>query len=230
MRLELDHFIRWQCCEAGGGPFHQLTVLRQEVDHLYQAWVHYWLTVLWGRSWTISSADSAARQEVDHFISWQCWGRRWTIYIRPGSTTGWQCCEAGGRPFISGLGPLLADSAVRQEVDYLYQAWVHHWLTVLRQEVDHFISWQCCEAGGPFISGLGPPLADSADQRGRQLRQTGIRDSTLHEGEQTVHHTIQDCCSWWQQRHHSWSQNETTTTKLRGRAEDLHHTIPVLGS
>ena len=55
------------------------------------------------------------------------------------------------------------------------------------------------------------------------LKRIGIMDSALcdcKEAEQTVHHILQDCPIWRKQRHQLWQQNEPTTNKLWGTAED----------
>ena len=48
--------------------------------------------------------------------------------------------------------------------------------------------------------------------------------------EQTVHHTLQDCSIWRQQRHQIWLQDESTTNKLWGTAEDLRRTTQFLAT
>ena len=59
------------------------------------------------------------------------------------------------------------------------------------------------------------------------LKRIGIMDSALcdcKEAEQTVHHILQDCSVWWRQRNQLWLQDESTTNKLWGTAEDLRRT------
>ena len=50
------------------------------------------------------------------------------------------------------------------------------------------------------------------------------------EAEQTVHHILQDCFIWRKQRHQLWTQDQLTTNKLWGTAEDLHHTTQFLAT
>ena len=50
------------------------------------------------------------------------------------------------------------------------------------------------------------------------------------EAEQTVHHILQDCPIWRKQRHQSWPQDESTTNKLWGMAEDLRRTTQFLAT
>ena len=60
------------------------------------------------------------------------------------------------------------------------------------------------------------------------LKRTGIMNSALcdcEEAEQTVHHILQDCPIWRKQRHQLWPQDESTTNKPWGTAEDLRRTI-----
>ena len=47
---------------------------------------------------------------------------------------------------------------------------------------------------------------------------------------QTVHHILQDCSIWRQQKHQLWLQDQSTTNKLWGTAEDLRHTIQFLAA
>ena len=59
------------------------------------------------------------------------------------------------------------------------------------------------------------------------LMRIGIMDSALcycKEAEQTVHHILQDCPIWQKQRHQLRPQDESTTNKLWGTAEDLRRT------
>ena len=63
------------------------------------------------------------------------------------------------------------------------------------------------------------------------LKRIGIMDSALcdcKEAEQTVHHILQDCPIWRKQRHQLWPQDESTTNKLWGTAEDLRRTTQFL--
>ena len=65
------------------------------------------------------------------------------------------------------------------------------------------------------------------------LRRTGIMDSALcdcKEAEQTIHHILQDCPIWWKQRRQLWPQDESTTNKLWGTAEDLRRTTQFLAT
>ena len=65
------------------------------------------------------------------------------------------------------------------------------------------------------------------------LRQFGIMDSALcdcKEAEQTVHRILQDCPIWRKQRHQLWPQDESTTNKLWGTAEDLRRTTQFLAT
>ena len=65
------------------------------------------------------------------------------------------------------------------------------------------------------------------------LKRIGIMDSALcdcKEAEQTVHHILQDCSIRRKQRHQLWPQDESTTNKLWGTAEDLRHTTQFLAS
>ena len=65
------------------------------------------------------------------------------------------------------------------------------------------------------------------------LKRIGIMDSTLcdcKEAEQTVHHILQDCPVWRKQRHQLWPQDESTTNKLWGTAEDLRRTTQFLAT
>ena len=48
------------------------------------------------------------------------------------------------------------------------------------------------------------------------------------EAEQTVHHILQDCPVWRKQIHQLWPQDEPTTNKLFGTAEDLLRTTQFL--
>ena len=50
------------------------------------------------------------------------------------------------------------------------------------------------------------------------------------EAEQTVHHILQDCPVWRKQRHQLWPQDEPTTNKLWGTAEDLRRTTQFLAT
>ena len=49
-------------------------------------------------------------------------------------------------------------------------------------------------------------------------------------GEQKVHHILQDCSIWRQHRHQLWPQDESTTSKLWGMAEDLCRTTQFLAT
>ena len=63
------------------------------------------------------------------------------------------------------------------------------------------------------------------------LKRIGIMDSALcdcREAEQTIHHILQDCPIWRKQRHQLWPQDESTTNKLWGTAEDLRRTTQFL--
>ena len=65
------------------------------------------------------------------------------------------------------------------------------------------------------------------------LKRIGIMDSALcdcKEAEQTVHHILQDCPIWRKQRHQLWPQDESTTNKLWGTAEDLRCTTQFLAT
>ena len=65
------------------------------------------------------------------------------------------------------------------------------------------------------------------------LKRIGITDSALcdcKEAEQTVHHILQDCPVWRKQRHQLWPQDEPTTNKLWGTAEDLRRTTQFLAT
>ena len=50
------------------------------------------------------------------------------------------------------------------------------------------------------------------------------------EAEQTFHHILQDCPIWRKQRHQLWPQDESTTNKLWGTAEDLRRTTQFLAT
>ena len=50
------------------------------------------------------------------------------------------------------------------------------------------------------------------------------------EAEQTIHHILQDCPVWRKQRHQLWPQDESTTSKLWGTAEDLRRTTQFLAA
>ena len=65
------------------------------------------------------------------------------------------------------------------------------------------------------------------------LERIGIIDSALcdcKEAEQMVYHILRDCSIWWKQRHQLWPQDESTTNKLWGTAEDLRHTTESLAT
>ena len=65
------------------------------------------------------------------------------------------------------------------------------------------------------------------------LKRIGIMDSALcdcKEAEQTVHHILQDCPVWRKLRHQLWPQDESTTNKLWGMAEDLRQTTQFLAT
>ena len=65
------------------------------------------------------------------------------------------------------------------------------------------------------------------------LRRIGITDSALgdcKEAEQTIYDILQDCPIWRKQRHQLWPQDESTTNKLWGTAEDLRHTTQFLAT
>ena len=62
-------------------------------------------------------------------------------------------------------------------------------------------------------------------------KRIGFMDSILcncKEAEQMVHHILQDCPIWRKQRHQLWPQDESTTNKLCGMAEDLSRTTQFL--
>ena len=61
----------------------------------------------------------------------------------------------------------------------------------------------------------------------------GIMDSALcdcTEAEQTVYHILEDCSIWRHQTHQLWPQEESTTNKLWGTAEDLRRTTLFLAT
>ena len=65
------------------------------------------------------------------------------------------------------------------------------------------------------------------------LKRIGIMDSALcdcKEAEQTVHHILEDCPIWRKQRHQLWPQDESTTNKLWGTAEDLRRITQFLAT
>ena len=65
------------------------------------------------------------------------------------------------------------------------------------------------------------------------LKRIDIMDSALcdcKEAKQTVHHIIQDCSMWRQHRHQLWRQDESTTNKLWGTAEELRRTTQFLAT
>ena len=65
------------------------------------------------------------------------------------------------------------------------------------------------------------------------LKRTGIMVSALYdckEAEQMVHHILQDCPIPRKQRHQFWPQDESTTNKLWGTAEDLRCTTQFLAT
>ena len=65
------------------------------------------------------------------------------------------------------------------------------------------------------------------------LKRIGILDSALcdcKEAEQAVHHILQDCPIRRKQRHQFWPQDESTTNKLWGTAEDLRRTTQLLAT
>ena len=65
------------------------------------------------------------------------------------------------------------------------------------------------------------------------LKRTGVMDSAhcdCKEAEQKVHHILQDCPIWRKQTRRLWSQDESTTNKLWGTAEDLLCTIQFLAT
>ena len=55
-------------------------------------------------------------------------------------------------------------------------------------------------------------------------------DCDFKEAEQTVHHILQDRPIWRKQRHQLWPQDESTTNKLWGTAEDLRRTTQFLAT
>ena len=83
---------------------------------------------------------------------------------------------------------------------------------------------------------MSRPLCSGCEQdtglRGH-LKRTGIKDSAFwdwKEAEGTVHHVLQDCPIWRQQRHRLWQQDESTTIKLWGTADNLRRTIQFLAT
>ena len=65
------------------------------------------------------------------------------------------------------------------------------------------------------------------------LKRIGVIDSALcdcKEAEQTAHHILQDCPIWRKQRDQLRPQDESTTNKLWGTAEDLRRTTQFLAT